>query len=71
MVPQDQPESPQIIFTAVALFDRLTWSGLRRFVDLAEREGVDGSQPVDLHFENDDYYSPLGLSVTFAPRDAS
>lgn len=72
MMPQDTPTEPEkgsiLVFTAVAYFDGLTWAGLRQFMEVAQQEGVLDSEPVDLHYENDDHYSPLGISLTFRGR---
>lgn len=60
----DEP-NPKILFTATIAFDGMTWGDLRQFVEMAAKHGVKDEETVDLHYENDDYYSPLGLEVTF------
>lgn len=68
MVPPDTtpPQRTAVIqFTATVTFESMTWGDLRRFVDLAEQHGIVDDETVELHYENDDFYSPLGLEITF------
>ncbi|HOW00839.1 MAG TPA: hypothetical protein PLY19_05155 [Rhodoglobus sp.] len=68
MVPPETPPQPRtavIQFTATVGFADMTWGDLRRFVELAGQHGVTDEETVELSYENDDFYSPLGLEITF------
>lgn len=66
MVPEDKTSG--IIYTAVAYFENLTWGDLRNLVALGQREGCQDHELVDLYYENEDYYSPVGLKVSFKAK---
>jgi hypothetical protein len=71
MVPPETPPQPRtavIQFTATVGFADMTWGDLRRFVELAGQHGVTDEETVELSYENDDFYSPLGLEI--APLSA-
>ena len=58
-------QKPLIRLTATIFFDGMTWADLREFVSIADRNGIDDGDTVDLYYENEDFYSPLGLEVAF------
>jgi len=59
-------QKPSIFCEVTAYFDDLTWGDLKRFVELAERDGINPDTPVGMHYQDDDYREPNGISFTFA-----
>ena len=66
---ESQPK-PSIFQSTTIHFDHMTWSDLRQFVGMADLVFVDGSEPVDLAWDESDYDDPnsppIGLKFTGA-----